>query len=234
MPRQPALRHRHADARRTALAERPGRRLDARGQVIFGMARALAVDLTEALDVLERDRGLAETLIFCIDRLHAGEMQHRIEQHRCVPVRQHEAVAIGPDRILRIEAQEMLPQRVDHRRQGHRRPGVAGERLLHGIHRQGADRVDAQLVHRTLDPHLLAGLVGACVAQDGILRPGDPLRRPRRRSSFGKRGSCFDVIMIRHASSLGGGPWTKRPQRQATCVSGPRGQSSNHTRTHRN
>ena len=63
-----------------------------------------------------------------VDRLHAGEMQHRIEQHRGVAVGQHEAVAIGPDRIVRIEAQEMLPQRVNHRRQGHRRAGMAGIR----------------------------------------------------------------------------------------------------------
>ena len=44
---QPARRHRHADAVAAALAERPGRRLDAGGQVIFRMAGAFAAELRE-------------------------------------------------------------------------------------------------------------------------------------------------------------------------------------------
>ena len=148
MLRQPAPGDRHADAVAAALAERAGRRLDARGQVIFRMAGAFAAELAEPLDVVERDRGLAETLVFGIDGLHAGEMQERVEQHRGMAVGQHEAVAIGPDRIVRIEAQKMLPERVGHRRQRHRRAGMAGIGLLHGVHRQGADGVDAELVDR--------------------------------------------------------------------------------------
>ena len=57
---QPARGERHADAVAAALPERTGRRLDARGQMVFGMAGALAAELPEPLDVVERDRGLAE------------------------------------------------------------------------------------------------------------------------------------------------------------------------------
>ena len=38
-------------------------------------------------------------------------------------VREHEAIAIGPDRILRIEAHDPIPQRVD---QGASAMGVPG------------------------------------------------------------------------------------------------------------
>ncbi len=86
MLRQPACGQRHADAVAAALAERTGRRLDAGGQVIFRVAGTFAADLPEALDVVERDRRLAQALIFRIDCFDAAEMQHRVKQHRCVSV----------------------------------------------------------------------------------------------------------------------------------------------------
>ena len=144
--RQPALGHRHADAVAAPLAQRAGRGLDARGQPILGMARALAAELAEPLDIVERDRRLAERLVLGIDRLDAGQMQHGVQQHRRVAVGEHEAVAVRPDRIVRVETQKVLPQRIGHRRQRHRRAGMARIGLLHGVHRQGADGVDAKPV----------------------------------------------------------------------------------------
>jgi hypothetical protein len=44
-------------------------------------------------------------LLVLFDRLDAGQMQHRVEQHRGVADGQHEAVAVRPDGIVRIEAQ---------------------------------------------------------------------------------------------------------------------------------
>ena len=148
MLRQPAPGERHADAVAAALPERAGRRLDPGGQVIFGMAGTFAADLPKPLDIVERDRGLIETLVFGIDGFHAAEMQQRVEQHRGMAIGKHEAIAIGPDRIIGIEAQKILPERIDHRRQRHRRAGMAGIGLLDGIHRQGANCVDALLVDR--------------------------------------------------------------------------------------
>ena len=66
-------------------------------------------------------RQLAEPLVLRVDRLHAGQVQHRVEQHRRVAHRQHEAIAVRPDRIVGIEAQELLPETVGHRRHRHRR-----------------------------------------------------------------------------------------------------------------
>ena len=56
--------------------------------------------------------------------------------------RQHEAVAVGPDGVLRVEAQEALPQGISHGSHGHGRARVAGVGLLHCVHRQGADGGD--------------------------------------------------------------------------------------------
>src|SRR6185437_10050511 len=49
---EPRLGDRHADAVRDALAERTGRRLDARHPSIFGMTRRLAAELAEAADIV--------------------------------------------------------------------------------------------------------------------------------------------------------------------------------------
>jgi hypothetical protein len=59
----PVAGDRHADRGRHALAERAGRRLDARRPAVLRVARAARVDLAEALDVLERDGQLAEPLV---------------------------------------------------------------------------------------------------------------------------------------------------------------------------
>ena len=58
------------------------------------MARRHRAELAEVLDLLDRHGLVAE------------QMQQRIEQHRAVAGRQHEAVAVGPVRIGRIEFQE--------------------------------------------------------------------------------------------------------------------------------
>ena len=94
--RQPALGDRHADAHSAALTQGPGRRLDARGTMIFRVARTFAVQLPEALDVVESDCEFAGVAMLGIGLFDAGEMQHRIEQHRGVSVGQHEAVAVRP------------------------------------------------------------------------------------------------------------------------------------------
>src|SRR5208283_2848903 len=72
---QPLLSDGHANARRHSLPQRPGRGLHARSPMIFGMSWRLAVELTEALDVLERDRGLAQPLVIRIHGAGAGQKQ---------------------------------------------------------------------------------------------------------------------------------------------------------------
>jgi len=61
-------------------------------------------------------------------------------------IRQDESVAIWPNRVLRIELHDPVPDRVNQRRQRHGRAGMPGLGLLDGIDRKGADRVYGQLV----------------------------------------------------------------------------------------
>jgi hypothetical protein len=65
-------------------------------------------------------------------------------------VGQHETVAVGPDRILGIEARDPVPDRVDQGRQRHWRARMPGLGLLDRVDREGADRVDRQLVEIVL------------------------------------------------------------------------------------
>src|SRR5262249_41100732 len=77
-PSADGLTHAHAGGHTLAQGSRAG--LDARGPAVFRMPRALAIELTETLDVVERDRQLAEPLVVRIDRLDAGEVQQRVQQ----------------------------------------------------------------------------------------------------------------------------------------------------------
>src|SRR5882724_1588266 len=61
-------------------------------------------------------------------------------------VRQDKAIAIGPDWILRIEAEDAVPDCVYERGEGHGRAGVSGLGLLYGIYRERTNGVDAQLI----------------------------------------------------------------------------------------
>ncbi len=117
-----ALRQRHADRGGDALAERAGGRLDAGGVAELGMAGGLGAELAEALEVADLDAGIA------------GEVKQRIEQHRSVPGREHEAVAVGPLGIGGVEAERLAEQDGGDIGHAHRHSRVAGLGSLHGVH----------------------------------------------------------------------------------------------------
>ena len=131
--RQPPLGDGHPDRVGEALAERPGRRLDARRQAVLGMARGPRAPLPERLEVVERE-------------VVAGQVEHRVQQHRGVPGAQDEAVAVRPVGVRRGVAEEARPERVGHRRRTHRRARMPRVRLLDAVDRQGPDGVDRQAV----------------------------------------------------------------------------------------
>ena len=127
--RQMALGDRHADRVGEALAERAGGGLDAGRMAVFRMTGGDRAELAEALDLLDRHRRIA------------GEIEQRVEQHRAVAGREHEAVAVGPGRIGGIEFQELREQHGRDVGGAHRQAGMAGFRLLDRVHRQRADGV---------------------------------------------------------------------------------------------
>ena len=110
-------------------------------------------ELPEILDRLQRHGRFAQGFVLLADGLHTGQMQQRIEQHRCVARREDEAVAIGPDRILRVEPQKVLPQAIGDGRQGHRCARVPGIGRLHGVHGKGADGIDTRRIEIAVACH---------------------------------------------------------------------------------
>ena len=96
--REQRLGERHADRVGQSLPEWSRGRFDAGCDAHLRMPRRLAVQLPEAPEFVDR-------------QVVAGEMQQSVQQHRAMPVRQHEAVAIGPRRIARIVFQMAVPQR---------------------------------------------------------------------------------------------------------------------------
>ena len=123
------LGHGHADGHGQALPQRPRGAFRAGEVDILRMAGARAAKLAEIADVLDRRRGIA------------GEMQQRIEQHRTMAGREHEAVAIGPFRSGGVELEEAREQHGRDIGHAHRHARVPAVRRLDGVHRQGADGV---------------------------------------------------------------------------------------------
>ena len=132
---EPCFGDRHANAGGDALPERPSCCLHPRNQMVLGVSRSLAPEMAEVANIVERNRGLAEPLVVGVHGAGAGEVEHRPQQHRSMAVGEHEAITVGPNRILRIEAHHAVPQRVDERGQRHRRAGMPGFGLLHGVDR---------------------------------------------------------------------------------------------------
>src|SRR5688572_32618771 len=99
------------------------------------MTGSAAVPLAKLFDLIERD-------------IVTGEVQHAVKQHRSMPGRQHEAIAIRPLGIPWTVLEEASPQNICRWRKSHRRAGMPRIRLLDCVDRQRADRIDAQLIKR--------------------------------------------------------------------------------------
>ncbi len=72
-------------------------------------------------------------------------MVQRVLEHAGVTGGEHEAVAVGPGGVGGVDAQHVLVERVGERRERHRGAGMPGVGLLHGVHREPANRVDREL-----------------------------------------------------------------------------------------
>ena len=121
--------------------------------MIFGMSRAPAVQLPEAFEIVQSDGEFTGGLILGIHCFDTGQMQDGVEKGGGVACGKDKSIAIRPEGVGRIIAQEFLVQNIHHWRHGHRCAGVARIRLLHGIHAESANGVDGQdfefvLVHK--------------------------------------------------------------------------------------
>jgi len=64
--------------------------------------------------------------------------------------REDESIAIRPKGPGGIIFQKILPKAIRHRSKPHGGAGMPGICLLDGVHRKGADRVDAKLIEMLL------------------------------------------------------------------------------------
>src|SRR5271165_1001937 len=110
------------------------------------MTGRFAAELAEILDLVERQGGSRKHLAVSCYFSYARQMQQGVQQHRGVPVGEDETVAIRPDGIFGVIAKELLPEAISDRSQRHGRSGMARVRLLHRVHRKGANRVDTELI----------------------------------------------------------------------------------------
>ena len=126
-----ALRDREPHAVREALPERPRRRLDSRRVPELRVPRRPRAPLPKMLQVVDR-------------HVVAGQVERGVLEDAGVPRREDEAVAARPVRRGGIVAHLLRVEEVGNGREGHRGARVARVRLLDGVHREDADRVDRE------------------------------------------------------------------------------------------
>ena len=59
----------------------------------------------------------------------------------------NEAVTIEPTRICRVVFKEEVPENIGHGSRAHRHSRMAAVGLLHGVNREKADGVDAEVIN---------------------------------------------------------------------------------------
>ena len=74
------------------------------------MASAWTVQLAKVLNVFDGDRFVAGHLAMRVDTLNSSQMNHRIEQHRCVATGKYKAIAVRPFWVHRIITKRPGPQ----------------------------------------------------------------------------------------------------------------------------
>jgi len=109
-----------ADGVGHALAERAGGRLDARRPDVLGMARGERAGLAELLQFVQRQRV-------------TGQMEPSVEEHRAVPGREDEAVAVDPLGCGRVEPQAFPEERGPDLGAAEGQAEVAGGTGVHGV-----------------------------------------------------------------------------------------------------
>src|ERR1035437_1194626 len=101
------------------------------------MSWSLGSPLPELLDVVER-------------KIVAREVQHGVKQHAGMSIGENEAVTARPMGISGIVTQIAVPQRKRQGRQRHRSSRMSAVGLLHSVHRERTNGVNAEAIELTL------------------------------------------------------------------------------------
>ena len=143
-----ALGDRHAHGHCHALAERTRGHLDAGAESALGMACAARPHLAEGLELVE------------LEVASAAQMQQGIDERRSVAAGEHEAVAVGPRWVLRVELEKLEPKGRGNVGKTQRNAWVSACGLLHHVGRETADGVGdkLQLIISVLHDFLLTNV----------------------------------------------------------------------------
>ena len=140
--RQPVFGDGHAHAVGETLPQRAGGHFHAGRMAALGMARRLAAQPAEALQLVQR-------------QIVAGQVQQAVEQHGAVAGGENEAIAVEPRRVLGIVLQKLIPESKSRGGKAHRHARMPGVGVLHGVGRKNANGVNAQLFDGNRSWHVI-------------------------------------------------------------------------------
>mmetsp|Transcript_21711 Transcript_21711/g.51621 ORF Transcript_21711/g.51621 Transcript_21711/m.51621 type:complete len:526 (+) Transcript_21711:683-2260(+) len=143
---------------RDAHAQRSRGHLDAVRLEVLRVAWGLGAPLAELLQVVQAHA------------VEARQVQQRVLEHAPVPGGQHEAVPVRPLGVLRVVLHLLCEEQISDGRLAHGGSRVAAVGLVHRVHRQEANGVDALGVHVHVRGRPLAHHLG----RRSALRPHRP------------------------------------------------------------
>ena len=127
----------HTNRAGDTLSQRSGGNLNALCVTVFGMSRCQSMELTESLQILDR-------------QAVSVQMQQAVQQHAAVSCGKNKTVSVLPLRILGVAFQFILPQGVRSRSRAQRKSGMSAVGLLNCFSRKNTDRIDRLLTFRRL------------------------------------------------------------------------------------
>ena len=179
---------RHPHGVRDALAERTGRRLDARDVAVLGVPRRAAPRSPEIADFLQ-------------GQVEPREVESGVLEDRRVAGGEHEPVPAEPGGVSRAVPHVAHPEGVRHGGKRHRGAGMTGAGSLDGVHGERPDRVDGlgfyeRIRARSGGP--VNGFGGPCLVQSPpraslispLAGPTPGSRRPRETTRAGRAASA--------------------------------------------
>ena len=115
-------------------------------QYLLWVSGTTRMQLTERLQVVHFYRKTVTNGVVRSDGVNTGQVKSGVDQHGSMTHTQNETIAVWPDRIGRIEAQELRPDRVCNWRHGHGCARMTGICLLDAIHSKATDGIDDSLL----------------------------------------------------------------------------------------
>mmetsp|Transcript_1401 Transcript_1401/g.2103 ORF Transcript_1401/g.2103 Transcript_1401/m.2103 type:complete len:574 (+) Transcript_1401:591-2312(+) len=137
----------HSHTRGQSITERSSGGLNSRSPAVLGMTGTAGMELAEGFEIVHAHGLAVAHLVVGRDGFDSRQVHGGVEKHGGMAETQDETITVGPDRIRRVEAEELGPDGIGDRRHGHWCSRMSAVRLLDSIHGKTTNRIHSRRLH---------------------------------------------------------------------------------------